>query len=322
MTSRTNAAGLARSAQALAHAKRIAAAIEGITGVDFGVAYKSGRRTSRTAIRFHVEQKRHPAVLAAGQRLPTHILGFPCDVMQAKYSLHDSSVRSPHGAFDPICPGISIGNLQRTTTGTLGAIVRDAAHSGTPCILSNWHVLCASVQSAAGEPIGQPGSFDAGDKPARVVGKLARWGRLDHGYDCAVATIEENVKSVVEALGLGVAFKGVTEPALHMKVVKSGIASGVTHAIVDGLQGSYRMDYSGFGDAVRFMDGIHLVTDQDHPDQDISLDGDSGSIWIDPSTDLAVALHFAGEEGLGPLADYALAHPLGRVFEILNVTFN
>ena len=320
MTTRMSATEFARRAEALAHAKRLALAIDGITGVDFGTAYKGGRRTRKLAIRFHVAAKFHPAAVTQSQLLPKKILGYPCDVIQAKYSPQADQAPNPHSEFDPIRPGISVGNVQRTTTGTLGAIVRDIRSGGGACMLSNWHVLCASTKCAPGEPISQPGPFDSGANAARVVGKLIRWANLSHGYDCAIGSIDNAVHSMPEPLSISINLARVAEPALHMKVVKSGISSGVTHAVVDGLHGSYKMDYTAFGDTVRFMDGIHLVADQDYLDQDISLDGDSGSVWIDASTSSAVALHFAGEEGLGPLADYAVAHPLSRVFEILNIT--
>jgi hypothetical protein len=314
-------AAMARRMEALAHAKRIAMAVGGITGVDFGLIQKGGQRTRRLGIRFHVATKQHPAALTAAQMLPRELLGFPCDVIQAKYSAHDGPPLTPRAQFDPIRPGISIGNVQRTTTGTLGAIVRDSSNGGAPCLLSNWHVLCAAADCTAGEPISQPGSFDAGANPARVVAKLLRWVNLSHGCDAAIALLEKDAHFECEPFGLDLSAALVAEPQIHMKVVKSGLSSGITHAIVDGLHGSYSMDYSAFGDQVRFMDGIHLVADPDHPDQDISLEGDSGAVWLDPQTKSAVALHFAGEDGLGPLANYALAHPLSQVMRLLNIAF-
>jgi hypothetical protein len=313
-------AAVQRRMEALAHAKRIAIAVGGITGVDFGVIHKGGQRTRRLGIRFHVAVKQHPASLTAAEMLPRELLGFPCDVIQAKYSAHDGPPLTPRAAFDPIRPGISIGNVQRTTTGTLGAIVRDSSNAGAPCLLSNWHVLCAAADCAAGEAVSQPGPFDAGANAARMVAKLLRWTNLAHGYDAAIATLDKDARFASQPFGLELTPAAVAEPRMHMKVVKSGLSSGVTHAIVDGLHGSYSMDYSAFGDQARFMDGIHLVTDPEHADQDISLEGDSGAVWLDPQTKSAVALHFAGEDGLGPLANYALAHPLSQVLKLLNVT--
>ena len=319
MIDEANRSASARRMRALAHAKRIAVSIEGVTGVDFGVIYKGGNRTNRLGIRFHVAAKLVPKALPAGQLLPRKIMGFACDVIQAKYCPHADTPPNPHSTFDPIRPGISIGNLLRTTTGTLGAIVRDRMNGGAVCVLSNWHVLCASTQCAPGEQISQPGSFDLGSNPPRVVAKLLRWINLAHGCDAAITSIDGGVHAMDQPLGIGIEFAQVAEPQMHMKLAKSGLSSGVTHAIVDGLHGSYQMDYSTYGDAKRFMDGIRLVTDPNYLEPEVSLDGDSGAVWVDSETRSAVALHFAGEDGMGPLADYAVAHPLSRVLQLLDV---
>jgi len=54
-------------------------------------------------------------------------------------------------------------------------------------------------------------------------------------------------------------------------------------------------------------------------DEEITLDGDSGSIWFQEESGHVVALNFSGEDGIGPLAEYALAHRVSRVLELLNV---
>jgi hypothetical protein len=104
-----------------------------------------------------------------------------------------------------------------------------------------------------------------------------------------------------------------------MLVIKSGAVSGVTHAIVDGIAGSYRLDYTGFGDGPQWMAGFRLVPDLAAPAAALSLEGDSGSLWVEAATGYAVGLHFAGEDDQSPLNDYALAHPIEDVFARLNI---
>lgn len=305
-----------REAQALYQAKRLINSLEGIRGVDFGVIYKDGRRTNGRGLRFHVERKRPMGSLAPDQIIPKEILGIPCDVIEARYEPHGPS---PRGVFDPIRPGISIGNLPRQTTGTLGLCVYDS-YTGAPCVLSNWHVLCGSTScQPAEDDITQPGPQHLGSNPPRIIGQLLRATNLSHGYDAAIAQAAPGVQLTDEALGSDLIPVGIGEPAVNMLLVKSGVSTNVTHALVDGVGGSYRIDYTEYGDAVRWMDGIHLVTDPDNPDDEISLEGDSGSVWIEPVSRLAIALHFGGEDGLGPLANYAVAHPISRVFELLDI---
>lgn len=45
----------------------------------------------------------------------------------------------------------------------------------------------------------------------------------------------------------------------------------------------------------------------------------TGAAGVKADDGEAVALHFAGEDGLGPTAEYALAQPVGRVLEPLDV---
>jgi hypothetical protein len=303
-----------RQRDALNQAKRLAFGVPGIRGVDFGTMYRKGRvRSVRSGIRFHVAQKLPPGELSKERLLPKAIDGSSCDVIQASYEPH--AVR-PTDPFDPLQPGISIGNLTRQSTGSLGAFVRDV-QGGRPCMLSNWHVLAGSTAAAIGDPISQPGPRHLEANPARPVAQLLRWTDLSHGVDAALAAVEQNVATDGLPFGLTKAAVGVAEPAVGMRVVKSGVITGVTHAIVDGIEGSFPMNYSAFGDTQRWMDGIRLVVDPAARVDEISLRGDSGAIWIDVATNLAVGLHFAGEDGLGPLAEYALAHPLPRVLNML-----
>ena len=306
-----------RQREALSQAKRLAMNIPGIQGVDYGILYADGRRRSKQyGIRFHVRRKVSLNELPSAHLLPDKINGLPCDVIEAAYEPHASPVE----AFDPIQPGISIGNVVRQSTGSLGAFVRDIA-TGQPCLLSNWHVLCGSTQAVGGEQISQPGPRHLGSHPPRFVASLLRWSDLSHGIDAALAVLDQGVAFQTLPFQLAASATDVGEPTVGMRVVKSAVVTGVTHGIVDGVEGSFPMNYAAYGDTNRWMDGIRLVVDPNAPSDEISLGGDSGAIWIDAATNRAIGLHFAGEDGLGPLAEYALAHPLPRVLNSLNVSW-
>ncbi len=300
---------------ALGRAKRLAATFPGVTGVDYGFRYKKEKRGRELCVRFHVARKLTLKALGTAEKLPRAIDGFPCDVVQAAYQPH----ASPRGLSDPLRPGVSIGNVARRSTGTLGALVRDG-RSGQVGLLSNWHVFCASVDCQPGEEISQPGPLHLGANPARPVGRLERWLGLNSGCDAAFAILGEKIAEDPAVFDLGIVIRGIEEPVHGMHLVKAGAASGTTRAIVDGVEGAFEMDYSPFGDQTRWMDGIRLVQDPQNPSEEVSLGGDSGAVWINPETQCAVALHFGGEDGLGPLADYAVAHPISKVARLLDVS--
>ncbi len=298
----------------LARALRLGRQRTGVVGVDYGFVYKDDVRLKSLGIRFHVAHKRPLVELAAEQVLPKTLDTYRCDVVQARYSLHGS----PRTQCDPVQPGVSIGNVGRATTGTLGVCVHDRV-TGAAGFLSNWHVLCGALDVAAGESIAQPGPLHLGTQPARTVATLERWTLLDLGCDAALALLAPGIAARPELFESPLAVTGVEPPRTGMKVVKYGATSLLTHGMIDGIQGAYEMDYSRYGDTTRWIDGLRIVIDPDSPENEISLAGDSGAVWVNAATGKAVALHFAGEDGLGPTAEYALAQPLQRVLDLLEV---
>jgi hypothetical protein len=302
-------------ANALTAAKRLARSLDNIRAVDYGFAYEDGKRTERTSVRFHMNRKQRLSQLTTDQKLPKTIEGIEVDVLEIGYIPHAGSPRAPQAVLQP---GLSVGNLKQRTTGTLGALVRDLATNDL-CILSNWHVLCGGPEAAVGDGISQPGPMDLGSNPARTVASLERWLRLSEQLDAALARLAPDVESIEQLFDTAITPTATTAPLLGMPVIKSGAVSGVTHAVVDGVSGSYRLDYTGFGDGPQWMSGFRLVPDPAAPATALSLEGDSGSLWAESATGYAVGLHFAGEDDQTPLNDYALAHPIDDVFARLNI---
>jgi len=263
-----------------------------------------------------VLKKRATETVPAEEMLPREMTGIRCDVIEACYSLGGS----PREPCEPLEPGVSIGNSSRPSGGTLGLLVWDKQRSRR-AILSNWHVLCGSPAAVAGDGLTQPASPFLGTRPPRIVGHLERWLPLNIGLDAAIGFVDDGFAIRQAGFGSDQAITGISPPRLGMKVMKFGAVSGLTHAEVEGVGGAYEIDYSGYGDQKRWMDGIRLVQDTEMAEPEITLSGDSGSAWIDAKTGFAVALHFAGEDGLGPTAEYALAQPLPRVMELLDIEF-
>jgi len=298
----------------LLRAKRLWKRHPNLVGVDYGYAYKKGELLKKLSIRFHVRQKRGPADLPPEDVLPPSIDGLRCDVIEATYSLHGT----PHEECTPLQPGVSVGNLETGETGSIGLFATIAAQSGT-YLLSNWHVLAGGGMAHKGDRICQPGPGDVGHHPARVVAQLSKWTNLATGIDAAIALVDPSFGTSDRLFDSKVDITEWEDPTLDMKVVKAGAYSGFTHGIVDGVEGTFEMNYTTFGDQKRWMDGIRLRRDPDYPEAEISIAGDSGAVWVNAETGRAVALHFGGEDDLGPSEEYALAHPIRRVFELLSV---
>jgi hypothetical protein len=301
---------------ALIAAKRLARSLNDIRAIDYGVVYEKDKATTRNGIRFHMNRKLALTNLSRDQRLPKTIEGVEVDVLGIGYTPHEGNPRAPH---DPLQPGISIGNQKRQTTGTLGPIVRDLNNQNL-CLLSNWHVLCGGPEARANDEITQPGPMDFNNGP--TVALLERWLKLGEQFDAALARLAPGSHANGQLFDTIYRPSATKAPTLGMRLVKSGAVSGVTHAKIDGVSGSYWLDYTQFGDGPQWMQGFRLIPDPASPTPAVSLPGDSGSLWVDGADGAAVGLHFAGEDDVSPLNNYALAHPIEEVFARLNVALS
>ena len=119
-----------------------------------GIGYKqtAGKKTKELALQFTVNKKAAPELLEAlsTAKIPEVILvdgkEIPTDVIQRRYEASYKTVRATEQVasqrkvrVNPLTPGVSIA-IDNGTAGTAGCIVFDRL-SGSPYVLSNWHVL-------------------------------------------------------------------------------------------------------------------------------------------------------------------------------------
>jgi hypothetical protein len=97
------------------------------------------------------------------------------------------------------------------------------------------------------------------------VAALERWVGLDVGCDAALALLADGVATNGLLFETQLAISGVEMPRNGMKVVKYGAISAFTHGILDGIGGAYEVDYSGYGDQKRWIDGVRIVGDPASP---------------------------------------------------------
>jgi endonuclease G len=208
--------------------------------------------------------------------------------------------------IDPVRPGVSVSHIAGTA-GTIGLIVFDRA-TGSPCILSNWHVLHGNLGNI-GDVIVQPGPYDDNRTALNEAGKLLR-SHLGAAGDCAIASLRlrEYDRSVYE---LGVVPKRMARVALGDKVIKSGRTTGNTRGIVRRVDVMAKINY-GIPAGDQAIGGFEIGPDIDAlpADGEISKGGDSGSAWLifdkGKTTDVFAGLHFAGESE-GTADEHALA---------------
>ncbi|MFN8490975.1 MAG: hypothetical protein U0350_25500 [Caldilineaceae bacterium] len=310
---------LLRARQALNEAVRGWIYDPNVRLIDLGWPARNGRLIKQElAIRIHVAEKIEQglaleiATMEGVTRglIPATIGGFPVDVPQGAYHLHQVRPPVPQprtGRVAPLEGGISVANARLRGSGTLGGMVIDRA-TGVPMILSNWHVLVGLWEAQPGWPICQPGPADGGST-GDTVAKLTR-NALSANLDAAVAELTGDRPLINDQLGLG-PLKGVGLAASGMGVVKSGRTSGVTFGQVSGVEGTAKMNYAGVTRLIQ-----HVMTiDPREVSAQVSAGGDSGSFWIEEATMKVVGLHFAG----GDNPERALAIAMQPILDALKV---
>lgn len=176
-----------------------------------GVAYRvrGGETTDEPVVVAFVTKKRPTALLLEEDLLPRQVniegRNYGVDVYEAgPFRLVGDPEFEPPGPtiterFRPLLQGAQISNLNTSAYGTLGAIVRDIT-DGSPCILSNNHVLVNTNSSTSvGDAISQPYSAD----PSDVVGNLTRFIPFTFGVtrpnlvDVAIARLNSDAAAEI-----------------------------------------------------------------------------------------------------------------------------
>lgn len=299
-----------------------------ITSVGIGYKEKDGKPTKELSIQFTVGRKVAPEALEGigATEIPKSFVvdgvEVPTDVIERRFATQVREIAmeaaSPRKVVvDPVMPGVSVGHRD-ISAGTVGCVVFDA-RTGAPYILSNWHVLNGPT-GQIGDPIVQPGRHDDDRVDRNVIGSLVR-SHLGVAGDCAIATVDHR-RLQKDVLDLGVSVARLGEPELGDRIVKSGRTTGVTYGIVTRIHTTVRIDYGPAG--TKEIGCFEIGPDPKRPaaDGEISMGGDSGSVWLSLSSqgkpsDLMVGLHFAGEVGDEP--EHAMACYAASVFEKLEI---
>jgi endonuclease G len=184
-------------------------------------------------------------------------------------------------------------NSQITHPGTLGFVAVDEGDPTQRFIVSNYHVLVRLMEQPGvqDEPIFQ----GSGSDEAVAFVDLSR---ADTGLDCAAARVADNIETSRCILGLGLPGPPMLAQ-VGMRVVKSGLSTGVTEGVVTEVSG----------------DRVRLEVPQGFPEEyELSDLADSGSLWLELETRAAVALHvrgnFDGPEWAEGIAIHQVLHAL------------
>ena len=190
------------------------------------------------------------------------------------------SIPNHAGRFRPLRGGIAVLNPRVNQSGTIGLV---ATSNGTDrWIVSAYHVLCGDRDDwTDGEPVYQPVDAEEG----ALVATLAR-DRARRDLDIAAAKVIAAVPTAGELLGLR-PLTPATRPVPNQRVVKSGLATGVTEGVVARMDGAGRV-------VVEVPKGFP-------PGYSLAEVGDSGAVWVSRQTGAPVAMHLGSTDAGGVL---------------------
>ncbi|GJM64879.1 hypothetical protein [Persicobacter diffluens] len=205
---------------------------------------------------------------------------------------------------DQLIGGIQIQSKRKRGIGTLGCIVFDRL-SGKPLGLTNKHIL----KKRRGFSVIQPARKKRASE--YIIGNIFRKGKNGKENDFAVFEINTNNRAINQKnslFGLAGKITEFVEPEIGMLVQKVGQSTGHTYGIIQKVSSKT----------------IIIKGNPDKPCEEISIGGDSGSLWVtDEENFKAVALHRAGEKNntTTPIEDTAYAIPISRVLKELKIRF-
>lgn len=279
-----------------------------------------------------VTQDGKPGVILLTKRagvvgVPTELEGVPVEVVVTgeifAIPVHEkeppSSAEAKGGidrtqTFTPPVPiGVSTGNANECSAGTIGARVKELGrHGGSVYALSNNHVYALENQAQIGESILQPGLYDTRCilTSNNVIGTLADYVPIVFGtsanntIDAAIAVSDtKRLDNKTPADGYGTPSAAPAVATLGLAVMKYGRTSGQTNGKVYLIDTTILVGYSS--GTARFVNQIGVLGSRGA----FIKAGDSGSLLVTSPGKNPVGLLFAGDSS----GKHAFANPIGDV---------
>lgn len=227
---------------------------------------------------------------------------------------------NPSGQFPrPVPIGVSTGNQNECSAGTIGARVKDA--QGNVFALSNNHVYALENRAALDTAIMQPGladaqcRFDSNTAIARLYGyNVIVFSPLaDNTIDAAIALSDVSLlgKATPAKGGYGTPRSQTVAASVGQSVQKYGETTRLTQSRVTGINATILVDYDS--GTARFVNQIVVTSSKTFIGE-----GDSGSLLVTKSRANPVGLIFAGDAR----GRMAIANPIDLVLSFFSVTID
>lgn len=194
----------------------------------------------------------------------------------------------------PVMAGYSVGTSD--SSGTVGLIVSGDASGCQRWILSNNHVLVDNNTRRFSATL-QPGGADGGTIAKDRIGQLDRFVKLSRKranyIDAATAKpLRRSLLKPAYAV-FGIVPGHVRSYKIGDRLKKVGRTTGVVTGTVESIHTDVQVDYGDYGNLGMITFKNQSVIRGKRP---VSLEGDSGSVWLTRKGNFATAVNFAGSE--------------------------
>lgn len=230
-----------------------------------------------------------------------------------------SGTINPKSRFDrPVPIGVSTGNANECSAGTIGARVKDAY--GNVYALSNNHVYALENNSPIGSDILQPGRYDTNCiyDIKNSIGSLFAYEPIkfdgsNNVIDAAIAVSSTGLLgNSTPSNGYGTPSSSIKEASVNLSVQKYGRTTSLTKGVVNAINGTVKISYSA---------GTVIFANQTivYSLKPFIKAGDSGSLLVtNDSNRNPVGLLFAGSLD----GKWAIANPIDEVLTRFGISID
>lgn len=267
-----------------------------------------------------LDEQGNPAVIvftkgSGAMGIPAHLEGVPVVVRMTgefhalKPAAGGSNKVITTAKFTPPVPiGVSTGNADECSAGTIGARVTDGINFYA---LSNNHVYVPENDAVIGSSVLQPGRYDTQClATGTVIGALASYIPINFAgsneVDAALASVSENmVGKATPSNGYGTPASSTVGPAVGTSVKKYGRTTQQTTGTITGINAAINVNYGTLGTATF---NNQIIVQSGKP---FLKGGDSGSLLVTSNGFYPVGLLFAGDS----TGKYAVANEINKVLD-------
>ena len=213
--------------------------------------------------------------------------------------------------------GASVSNTFCQCAGTLSSEVFDAT-TGEPMVMSNYHVLgldanANPVPNLKGQPVVSPSAYDGGTAPINTIANVTRWSHLSSSgtylADWAVGTVTDAslLQTGIENVG---AIGGIKDFVVGDTIEGYGRTTGLIQGTI--ADNDAQVAVGGYGPQLGTVNYDHQIVTT----AAVAGPGDSGTVCISPSNNLAGGLLFSGSDTL------TILNPMTIVANQAHIIFN